>query len=217
MKEKFTINDFIDTIHLKNQLIFATKEEMLQEYQDQKEAYGIFLNAIHTLSRTDNGFLLLDENFIEKIEMIINANRFKIKGEDYTNLSNAIIIYLNGIKFYSEPLKDAIIEEYMTDQSDIRQLDFIDLNDFINILGKDAIIHQALLEKKTSQIDDIDFFGATNYFIAKIPELYQDEQIKKETLSKLEATAKELNPIHFMVNRRYQKTIHTLQSISNSK
>lgn len=206
--------DFLNIMYLECQLVNATLEEFISEYQT-KDMYALLIDTLNIMMDVDSGFFLLDSKFIERIEKVIYEERFKYKEKDFVDATNNVIVNLNKRKSYSKELKEQILNSYMAYHEELRKLNFDDYQDLIYALGCDAIIYDCLRQEKIEsdlEIKDEYFFGTINYLLNTIPEVYQDSNLKNATLEKLETILQKKKSPFSSVNKNIKKTITKLQT-----
>lgn len=209
------INNFTRVMYLKHELVNTKIDKLIEKYYDT-EKFISFLEDIKLMNEMDT-FLLLDASFIDKIEKISMTQRFNIKNEKYISLINDFICYTNDLQHYPENKKNILLNNYLAYHEDVRQLYFNDHNDFIYALGYDANVYDSLQEGNLDNLDETLFFGATNYFLETIPELYQNPTYINLTISKLKHMSKRYNIFNFTKKRNIQITIENFQKVKSRK
>ena len=94
--EEYDLDDYINLLALKNQLINADLKTLMKDYQEDYILYLQFLSSVIMLINTDSGFLLFSEAAREKIYSIIDIHRFD-DDKEVSSLINDIIGELNAI------------------------------------------------------------------------------------------------------------------------
>lgn len=208
---------FINTIYLKNQLVNLDQKELQELYKKDDEYYK-FIETVDEMNQVDNCFLLLDDEFIEKVGTVLTSKRFEITDERYINLINKILTHLNIAKNYPYNVKLAKLDKYFEEQEEIRQLNFNDLSDYINTIAYDAVVYQKLLEGNLEDVDETLLFGSANYFLEFIPKLYEDENNRSLIQQKLiDITKKGKGIRHFSINNNINITIKEIQKVKSRK
>ena len=167
--------EFIRLLGYKSNIIRDNKTTLIEKY-NSKELYKQFLVDTLRVLEVEKPFFLLDDSYKDKVLDVINVYRFMFKDKELLALANKIISEINGLNFTPETEND-IIDEFICGHEDIRELEFTDLNDFINTIAQDIDVFLALVAGDLSMIDDVMFIGTTNYFLAAQPEIYQDINI----------------------------------------
>lgn len=171
----FNTNDFKNLLVLKNQLITLNQDELKDIYQDYSN-YLLVLDTIAVLISIDIGFLVLNDNYIDKIEKIIQYHRFDVDASVF-DIINDMIQYLNIIKNYSLKHKSLLKKSYCAYQEDIRKVNNTDINTLIRLMAHDAYLLVALEEEDMNIVyDDQCFLSSLNYFIENAPEILQDRK-----------------------------------------
>lgn len=167
--------EFIRLLGYKSNIIRDNKTTLIEKY-NSKELYKQFLVDTLRVLEVEKPFFLLDDSYKDKVLDVINVYRFMFKDKELLALANEIISEINGLNFTPETEND-IIDEFICGHEDIRELEFTDLNDFINTIAQDIDVFLALVAGDLSMIDDVMFIGTTNYLLAAQPEIYQDINI----------------------------------------
>ena len=182
---EYTMEDFIDCLCLKNQLVHAPLDKMLEEYQNY-DSYAEFLLAVLTLKDTDSSFLLYDDSFMDKILRVLEIHRFDAITLDTKNVINDIIRYVNFMKSIDSKMKELLKKEYQSYHEDMRKIGFMDDESFLYSIAYDAVVLSALYEHDLSFITEQDMFLASiNYFIEELPELFEDGVISQLAYDKV--------------------------------
>lgn len=212
--EEFDMNDFINVICLRNQLLVVPTEEFVEMHRDE-EKFLSFLDTLSVLITIDSAFFLFSDELIEKAKDVIADNRFNYKDKNIVEVINQAISYFNNIKNYDESYKNLLKNGYLGYQEDCRKATIEDEMFLLDTLAFDAVVYFALAEDRMDLIDDSDalFLASVNYLIESIPELFNDEVIKTRALNKLEELTKKGWPFR-KTNREYSKeTIENIQKI----
>ena len=130
---------------------------------------------------------------------------------------NDFICYTNDLQHYPENKKNILLNNYLAYHEDVRQLYFNDHNDFIYTLGYDANVYDSLLKGNLDNLNEDLFFGATNYFLETIPELYQNPTYINLTTAKLKQMSKKYNIFKFTKKRNIQITLENFQKVKSRK
>mgnify|MGYP003300422505 CR=1 FL=1 len=185
MDGEFTINDFLNVIILKNQLITMDSGALKEIYQDY-DSYLAFIDKVSVLTSIDSSFLFLREDFIDKIEEILSSNRFEADPVTW-NVVNEAISYLNMAKFYSNRYKDTLKKNYLSYHANARKCK---LNEelLLSMMVNDAFFLLALEEKNLDSFAEDDYFmSSLNYFIETVPELFQEQDIQEMVERRIES------------------------------
>ena len=201
---EYDLKDFENVICLKNQLLSVPIETLLEIYSDY-ENFVTFLDCISVLSNIDSAFLLFDSDCIEKIQTIIQTNRFQYKDPAIIAVINDIILYLNGMK-YMDPVKKAILKEgYLCYHEDCRKITMDNETIFMNSLAYDAVCYAALKVGHMEIISEDDLFLASvNYLLEAVPQFFKNQEVADRLLTKLDELEKKGWPFH-RTTRKYSK------------
>jgi len=200
--EEFNLNDFLNAICLKNQLITVTTDKLLEVYSDY-ENFITFLDSFYVLSSMDSGFMLLSDDFIKKVMDVIGDNRFKYDDSEITETINSYISYLNSIKCYSESYRNLLKNGYLSYNEDARKIEFDSDEGFIDALAFDAVVYASLESENFSERgEDALILSSLNYFIECCPGLFMNEGYKKQVDAKLRELSRRGWPFN-RSNREY--------------
>lgn len=184
----YTTDEFIDCLCLKNQLVHAPLEKMLEEYQNY-DSYEEFLLAMLVLRDSDSAFLLYNEEFSNKILRVLQIHRFDAINQDLKSTINDIIAYVNYMKSLSPNIKELLKQEYRVYHEDVREIVFADDECFLYSLAYDAIVLSSLQDSSLDMITEDDMFLASvNYLMEVYPELLRDDttfQLLSDRIDKL--------------------------------
>ena len=170
--------EFIRLLGYKSNVIRDNKTTLIEKY-NSKELYKQFLIDTLRILEVEKPFFLLDDSYRDKVLDVINFYRFTFKDKELFSLANEIISEMNGLSMFTPETENDIIDEFICGHEDIRELEFIDLSDFINTLAQDIDVYLALMSGDLSIIEDVMFIGTTNYFLAAQPGIYQDVNISE--------------------------------------
>ncbi len=187
---------FNNILILRNHLSSCTEKEMMNLYQE-KDFYEAFLNTVWALMENDSGFLLLNDEFIQKILSVIQIHRFD-SSQEIKKQINEIIQVMNQIKNYSDSLRNIIKNNYLAYQEEQREVTFQTEESLIASLAYDAITYNMLTNGiQSKRLHDDYFIMSLNYFIKTAPEMFQEEEVKERALEVLERINKETRQISF--------------------
>lgn len=176
MDGEFTINDFLNAVILKNQLITMSNDDLKKIYQDY-DSYLVFLDTVSVLTSIDSSFLFLRDDFIDKIEKVISYNRFEADPDTWS-IVNEVISYFNMTKIYSSRYKDALKKNYLAYHEDMRKCK-LNVEELLAMMVNDAHFLLALEENDLDNLSSDDYFmSSLNYFIETVPELFEDQTIQ---------------------------------------
>lgn len=210
------LQEFLNIIHIKNELINLTEEELKDTYKSNEDYYW-FIKTLDTMTKQDDCFLLLESSFLDKIQEIIQNKRYDLVDKKYIELTNEIICQINSLRNYPEHKRNIKLNHYVLYHEEIRQLDFDNHEDFLHTLANDYIVYKKLIQDDVKDIDGAIFFGTTNYFLEFIPQLYEKSSNQEITKKKLNDTIKQKGIHHIFINRNMKRTINNFQKIKTIK
>lgn len=209
-----TINDFVNVICLRNQLLVVPFEKFVKLHRD-KEKFITFLDTFAVLTEVDSAFLLFSDEVLEKVENVMYDNRFKYEEAEIVEAINQAIAYLNSIRAYEESNKNLLKYGYLSYQEECRKTSIDSERILFDTLATDAVVYLALEEDRMDLLDGTDefFIASINYFMEAVPELFDNSEIKGRALKKLEEISTKGWPFK-RSNREYSKeTIKNMQKI----
>lgn len=210
----YNVDDFINVLCLKNQLISVPIDKLLEVYDDM-DNYITFIDTVNVLSNIDSAFLLNDPKFYEKIIDVINLKRFSLKDHNIRIAVEDIINYINSLKSISDEHKAILKIGYLTYQEEVREIRFLNQDDFKYALSYDAFVISSLKNNQVEAIENDDLFlSSINYLLETIPTFFLEEDIKNQTLNKLE-TIKQKRGLENFSLRKYAK--RTYQKIKTQE
>lgn len=182
----YKLEDKINIIYLKNQLINATTEQLKKKYSSH-DNFGFFIDTLNIALNEDHIYFLLDDEILSKAETIIAHRRFDFDDECFNAVINEIINQLNRLKTIPEQLKTIQKQSYISFQQSTRQMVFDDMEDFLSAIAYDAVLIQKLTNGELVDLEPAYFFASTNYLAQTLPEFYQKKPMMAElTLKKLD-------------------------------
>lgn len=196
------IMNFYNVVELKRNLIVFSEKNLVKLYNNEQE-YINFLDGLLILLTKEEAFLTLSPRFLDKIKTIISEKRFEITSNDLVKKINEILIQINIFETIPEYLKQYKAWNYVAYQNSIRHIYYDNFDDFLGAMSMDYDVLKALLQSNIENFtDDEIFLSATNYFMAVIPELYENEKVSNITKKKL----KELKSKKYHFREKYIKT-----------
>ena len=184
------IKKFNNILVLRNHLAKLPESKLCSIYNDY-DYYLAFLNNVWLLAENDSGFLLFDDSFLDKILSVIQIHRFDGKDEGVRQEVNDIIDYVNGIKSYSQGMKNSLKNNYLAFQEATRGATFYSTEGLIDSLSYDALVFSALQnDNMDSIIHDEHFLLSLNYLIYSCKELFQDKKVLERAKKRLEEVNK---------------------------
>lgn len=211
-----SIKDFFNVLVLKNQLITLNSYEMKELYQDYSN-YIIFLDTFCVLTSIDSGFLFLNDDIVDKIEKVVNYNRFNTDFYTY-EIINKIIQYLNLIKGYSSEQRNLYQKSYLVYQEDIRKVQINNIDELLQYLTYDARMVIAIEDDNTEIIDDDKMFmSSLNYLIETAPEVFQNPLVYKFMKERLNSIKIKPMSFSFKTKKLIKDTRNNYQRIKQKE
>ena len=192
MEEKMEIHDFLNLINLKSQLINFDEKKLIEIYQDDYDDYLLFLNSVGILLNNEPGFLLFDDDYMDKIRSVMALHRFTLANEEAKELINQIIITFNAIDRLSEEEKATYKYEYILEQEILRDTGFYTEEEFIYSQNFDSFLAYALQRSELDyleQCDDDMTVTSVNYMMGLCPAFFDDPDVEKNAIMKLDSIA----------------------------
>ena len=211
--DEISLNDFVNSICLKSQLINVDEKELLEIYSNY-DYYTSFLTSVSALIETDSAFLTYDDYFIKKITSIIQLHRFDIKDDTYKVLINDIICYFNKIKAYDPSCRKLLNVSYQYYNENTRKISISDPVYMLYSIGYDAVVYTAITEGSLDLITEDDMFLASiNYFLETVPSIFLHEDVRRRTLSKIKELEKKGNVFDSAMRRYSRQTRKNFQKL----
>ena len=213
--EEYTLDDYINLVALKNQLINAKLSVLLKDYNDDYLLYLQFLSSVIMLLETDSGFLLFSEEAKEKIYSIIDIHRFD-DDKEVSELVNEIIGELNAINGYPKEMKKLMKEQYLAYQEELRQVSILNGETLIQLMAYDALCLFSLNTQDEFELkpnEEYLFLSSLNYLIGTCPEIFKDPDIKKNAEKAIDIIMKKGGFFNFKGRKYTKKTQANFQKI----
>ena len=180
------MQDFNNVLTLRNHLSVVPKDQLIEMYQD-KGHYLTFLNAVVALSEMDSAFLLFSEEFLERINDVIQIHRFDFSEIEIKDCINDIIGYLNQVRAMSPTKVNLLKNGYLAYQEEQRSMVFHSTEEMIRSLAYDAVVFTSLREGNSDDIQDENhFLMSFNYLVKACPEFFQDPKIAADAIKVLD-------------------------------
>lgn len=200
-----SICEFYNMLRVRAQLIMV-KEKDLEKIMTEEE-FSNFLEGVFLLLEKEEAFLLISRAFIEKIRNVIEVKRFS-KNVD-SNKINQIIAKINQLETLEERVKVLKVDSYIQYQSEIRQIDFGSLENFLGAISLDSEVLDSLLKYDSDYRNDEIFLSATSYFLNVNPDIYKDEDISFITKKKLDEIILKKVPLRSRYIKKYAKRVRS--------
>ncbi len=182
------LQDKIDIIFLKHQLICAPEIDLTEAFSAEEE-YGAFIDIFNVALEAEPAFFLLNDEFLKTAEGILYSKRFEyMHTANYNEIINDIIGRINHLKGIHPYLISHQVSSYINWNLEVRQLGSImKETEFYRVLGRDANLIQGLINGDIEDIEPYYFFSSTNYLATVMPELYeQNPEMLDMTMQKLD-------------------------------
>lgn len=213
--EEYSVDDYINLLALKNQLINAKLSTLMKDYEENYLLYLQFLQSVYMLLETDCGFLLFSEEAKEKIYSIIDIHRFD-DDKEVSACVNELIGYLNAINGYQPEVKKLMKEQYLAYHEDIRQIRILNGDTLIQLMAYDALCLFALNTQEEFELkpnEEYSFLSSLNYLVSTCPELFKDPDIRKNAEKALDIIMKKGGFFNFKGRKYTKKTQANFQKI----
>ena len=199
---EYSITDFRNVIHFRNQIATLPEKELKDLYKDM-DYYICFLNTFVIMTNIDSGFLLFSNDFLDKIDSVVEQNRFLIDDDQVRLSTNEIITYLNEVRGKDDLYRKTITTHYRIFQEDIRGVRFRDNHELINSLLYDPYVFDAIEDLDLSTIgEDKLFLASINSFLEFIPEMFNNSDVQELVKDKINEIGKK--------NKFYQRDMKKL-------
>lgn len=169
----YNLEDRVNIIYLRNQLINAKLEQLLELYKDDK-SYGFFIDTLNIAMDAEPAFFLLDGEILEKAMSVVYAHRFEFKDPTYSEIVNEIITAYNELTYYPDSIKIQKANAYIIWQSEVHDLPFYSKEDLLACLAHDALTIHNLANKDFSNTDPAYFLASINYLVNVLPEFFEE-------------------------------------------
>ena len=180
---------------IKNQLAVLNDKQLMEVFQDQN-LYVSFLENLSLLINNDSCFILLDDSYLDKIQRIIQINRFSYKDSEAVDFINELITYINSVRAYPEQTKNILKNGYLTYNEDQREAYFSTHEEFVNSLATDAVVLAALIHGQLDLIRNYDYaLMSLNYIMKMCPKFFKDETIRQRAEQIIETANKNCSTI----------------------
>lgn len=209
----FTVNDYLNVLCLRNQLVCVGKKQLLDVYKDY-ENYITFLDSVYVFSEIDSAFLLYNKDYVDKVENIVQIHRYDTDDPEVKNVVNTIIGYLNGLKTYSDEYKDALMQAYHSYNEEKRNVQIESDNLLLQALAYDAVVVAGLANENMEIVTDDDLFlSSMNYLMNTIPEFFDNAQVKIRAITRLDELSKKGRPFNKRIRTYSKETLENFQKI----
>ena len=197
-KRQITVQDFIDLIDIKSNLIYG-EENDLKDLYDDGDIYIKTIHIIDNLLFEDDGvFAILDKDITRNLITLLNLRRFEIKDthpEEYALINN-LIIKINEVRAMPVEEQEVLRKKCINKQGRSRDLIFYDYCTFLDAMGVDAFFLDYLQgEEIPEEIPNELIIGSMVYLNNYIPGIFELEEEKEkieELMNRIENTSNEI-------------------------
>ncbi len=212
------MEDFINLLALKNQLINANFNELMKDYKNDYNLYLQFLDSVCMLLKNDSGFLLFSKESINKIFDVVNIHRFDCKDNEVVTCINDIIGEINKIRGLSKEARNIMMSSYLTFHEDIRKINILNGDTLIQLIANDALcLFNIVNKEELKDKEEYMFLSSLNYLIYSCPELFDDEDFKNEAMRKVDIVMKKGWPFNSKGRNYSKKTKENLVKVKTLK
>ncbi len=212
-KEKDYNNEIIDFIYatcLKNQLINAPIEVLIDNYSN-KDDYIQLLKNIEKLINIDEELFLLDGKIYKKaIELIDKGKKYNDK--NINNYINELILKLNNIYGINRKEKEVKIEQYLSKEETVRKIKILENKDLLKAMAYDGIVLSYIVnDLDYDYLNPIFTVSSIYYILENIPELFTVEEFKNNTIIMLTSAIKNSTILNISNKINAKKMINRLK------
>lgn len=207
------LTDFENQLILKNQLITLSTGTLCELYSNM-DIYPTFVDSVAHMINEESAFLYISDDFIEKIHSVLQLHRFDIKDKERSSIINDIISCINEISNASTDMRQMMISGYIAYQTDIRDVEFDETEDFLCSLTSDAVVFLNLRKDVDAAVSDDLTLASINYFLKMVPEFFRDSTVKSNAEKALDTIYKRSNILDFatrIISNRTKKKIKEIK------
>ena len=185
--EEYNLQDKIDVIYMKNQLLAGPMDEM-KKLTESYDDFGTFIDILNITLDAEPAFFLLDTKLLDKAEDLMSEKRFEYPVPINNQIINEIIGQINALRTLPEDIKTRQLMAYIEWNCEVRQLGQLSSIEFLQALAYDAEVIDGIVEKDLSDITNpLYFFSTINYLTVFMPELIEKHpQAKDLVMDKLD-------------------------------
>ena len=212
-KEKDYNNEIIDFIYatcLKNQLINAPIEVLIDNYSN-KDDYIQLLKNIEKLINIDEELFLLDGKIYKKAKEKIDKGK-KYNDKNINNYINEFILKLNNIYGINKKEKEVKIEQYLSKEETVRKIKILENKDLLKAMAYDGIVLSYIVnDLDYDYLNPIFTVSSIYYILENIPELFTVEEFKNNTIIMLTSAIKNSTILNISNKINAKKMINRLK------
>lgn len=185
-KLMYELQDKIDIIYLRNQLLAGPIDEM-RKLIDNYDNYGTYIDILNVALYEERAFFILFESLLTKAQDLMQSKRFDYQDPIYNQIINEIIGKINAIRTLPLDIKEQQAKSYIEWQCQVRGTGPIKSNEFCEAMAYDAELLAKMFDKDLGDLNNFYFYSSMNYFTETIPEFFQQNpEIRELTMKKLE-------------------------------
>lgn len=160
-------------------LLYNSDSEELIEVAKEKDNYIYILNNIYELMQEEN-FIFVDPHLVTNVEDFIYKYRFDYnRDKEINDKMNYIIGRLNDYKNMSDKRKQFIIDNWVQEESQNRNLPFIykNLNNLLSLISLDTLYYQGMISiDKPFNIEYVvEYVSIINIIMNRFSESFNDD------------------------------------------
>lgn len=212
MKVKDRINENVNSMLVKNQLLVLKEDELVKKYKNNDRNFQAFISGTNRLLDIEPEYFLIMDDSMEKVRTIISENRMNYKNKKETiDKMNEAIISLNKLSHLDSKYKIDLLKDYIENQYKVRRIEEPRKSDAynldLNLLANDIVVFSNIINPKQEdeEIEVQYIYSSINYLVNVMPELF-DEDLKNRLITILKSVHDAIK-INKVIPRRYKKSI----------
>lgn len=160
-------------------LLYNSDSEELIEVAKEKDNYIYILNNIYELMQEEN-FIFVDPHLVTNVEDFIYKYHFDYnRDKEINDKMNYIIGRLNDYKNMSDKRKQFIIDNWVQEESQNRNLPFVykNLNNLLSLISLDTLYYQGMISiDKPFNIEYVvEYVSIINIIMNRFSESFNDD------------------------------------------
>lgn len=217
------IQEILDYLLIRSLLYNSDADELIEAIKE-KEDFTYVLDNIHMLMQEEN-FIFVAPHLVFNVSELITKYRFDyIKNKELNDKMNDIIGRLNDYKYMSDKRKQYIINNWIEEESNNRNLPlcYRNLTMLLGMISLDTAYFQGMINiDKSFDIGYvIEYVSIINIIMNKFPECFHDNpeflEITKQNLMILKGN-KEISRVDSRMIKRTIKKMQEKYSLSETK
>lgn len=177
----YSLDDWVEMLYFKNYLEVLSLDELLEKCDD-KFVYASVIDTANILLDVESVFFLLDDNYIEKLQTIINTYRFKFFDTNFFEVANEVIVGLNELSSFSQEKKLFQLENYLMWQEESRKFSFSGPEELKAAVANDILVYLQFAENADFGLFKGNVISSLNYFLAVCPQVFDDTNFYEKTV-----------------------------------